>query len=282
MKTEESPNKELVATSVSITDFKSLEELEAWGDKIAKSGLTPLKEGIKVVAAVLMGKELGMSPMVSVNNIYPINGKGTLGVHLMTALLQKAGIVIELVRDYEPCIFFAKKGEDGKTVFYKGGVEVPRGTEGANPLITREGFLNESPRDYEVAGNTIVNYKSMYKFTRKLKQADGEYFTQEHFSSYSINEAKIAGLLDKDNWKNYPKQMCGHRAFAFGARFIAGDILMGMYETSEMLDVTNTKYTIMDDKITIIEKKESNPIKSTENIQEVSEVKEESLLTDKN
>lgn len=280
--------KKTAVTTDTLTSFKSLDELEAFGNRIATSGFTPLKEGKDVVAAILYGRELGLPEMTSVNNIYPINGKGTLSVHLLNALLQKNGIVVEVIKNYEPCMNFAFKGEDGKAAIYKGGVlgkrlqdgSIP---EGYAPLILREGFADETPKDFEVKGTSITNYKTVLRFTRMLKQLNGTYKETIIESSFSLAEAQVAELYpQKNNWKNYPKQMTLNRALAFGARLIAADITMGMYETSELADAVNLPYTVIQngEKVQILDPvakvKVEQPIQYTE----AEEVKEEGTSTE--
>ena len=55
---------------------------------LAKSGLVPntLNTPEKVFVALQWGHELGLSPMASVNNVIPINGKPTLSADVMYAL----------------------------------------------------------------------------------------------------------------------------------------------------------------------------------------------------
>lgn len=38
-------------------------------------------------------------------------------------------------------------------------------------------------------------------------------------SEFTIDDAKLAGLLRKDNWKNYPRNMCFNRAISNGAKW---------------------------------------------------------------
>ena len=58
-------------------------------------------------------------------------------------------------------------------------------------------------------------------------------------SHYSYSEAQSADLFTKDTYKKYARVMIGHRAFIFGARDIANDILMGCMETTELKIVEN-------------------------------------------
>jgi hypothetical protein len=252
---------ELATNNFGGLQFRSLDEVKNWGKEIVKSGLTPLKTPEAVVAAIMMGKELGLEPMISVNNIIPINGKATLGIHLINSLLLKAGIVTKIIRRYEPCVAFAFKGEDGKA--YKG--------EDGNsaPTILRIGFIDEEPKEYEVKGRTIVDYKTIVRMSRMLRQPDGSYEKMEVDGEFSYNDAKTAGLVTKDNWKNYPAVLALKMATVLAGRIIGSDILLGMYETGEMADVEGIPYKMTEDgKVTIIESNVQKS-KSNESFEEV-------------
>ena len=58
-------------------------------------------------------------------------------------------------------------------------------------------------------------------------------------------------MFTKDTYKKYPRIMVGHRAFAYGARDIASDLLMGVLETTELksvegIDLAPEDYTIVE------------------------------------
>lgn len=244
--------------------WKNLDEIMAFGKKVIDSGLSPLKKPQDVVAAILFGRELGMPPMVSINNIYPINGKGTLSVHMINALLQKNGVVVEVIKNYEPVVAFVLKeeGSDKAALFDKTGRPVKRLATGeapaeSIPMVLREGFADESPKDHEVKGSRILGYRTVLKFTRKIKQPDNTWRDMIVESSYSTMEAYQANLMGnekKENWVKYPKPMTLNRALAFGGRLVGADIMLGMYETSEMADANNMPYKIIDvDHIEVIE-----------------------------
>ncbi|MDR0475094.1 MAG: recombinase RecT [Treponema sp.] len=67
---------------------QTLDEKMKMATILAKSGLVPntLNTAEKVLVALQTGHELGLSPMVSVNNVIPINGKPTLSADIMYAL----------------------------------------------------------------------------------------------------------------------------------------------------------------------------------------------------
>jgi hypothetical protein len=60
--------------------------------------------------------------------------------------------------------------------------------------------------------------------------------------SFTLKEAQAQGLSDKDNWKKMLKIMLRARALAIGARFVAPQVFMGLYETSEILDSRGIEY----------------------------------------
>jgi hypothetical protein len=54
--------------------------------------------------------------------------------------------------------------------------------------------------------------------------------------SFTIDEAKEAGLLGKDNWRKYPAAMLRARASASLCRIEYPDVMIGVYETDELDD----------------------------------------------
>lgn len=60
-------------------------------------------------------------------------------------------------------------------------------------------------------------------------------------SRWTMEDAKRAGLVGKDNWKNYPAAMLRARAISAGARVIGPDLLAGMGYTHEELGATVTE-----------------------------------------
>lgn len=275
----EKTNKELATKEESLIDYSNTDSILAFATKIGENGLTKLAPKDAMVA-ILFGKELGMSPMISLTNIYPIQGRGTLSVHMINALLQRAGVVVEVLRDYEPCVYFGFKGEDGKILIQESTND--KGEIVKTPVILREGFADEAAGDHEVKANRIINYKTVLRLTRRLKQPDGTWKDMSVIASYSYNEALAAGLANnpkKEPWLKYPKQMTLNRALSFGGRLIASDTLLGMYETSELADVHNINYNLEDGKVTII-----NPEKSTNTSSTpiTSTVEEASVVEDSN
>lgn len=81
---------------------------------------------------------------------------------------------------------------------------------------------------------SITPHKCSIKFV--WKGISNEY-------EYSIDEARAAGYLTKDNWKKHPKDMLYARALSGGARKYMPEVIMGAYVLGEM---DNDPQTIID------------------------------------
>lgn len=55
-----------------------------------------------------------------------------------------------------------------------------------------------------------------------------------HKTSFSLDDAKVAGLTGKDNWKHYQKDMLMWRALSRHGRQFYGDVLSGFYTVEEL------------------------------------------------
>lgn len=202
-------------------DFSTPARMMALADVLCKSSLSPLKKKEDVVMALMTGKELGLPFITSLSQIYPINNRPTLGVHIQKAILLKNGVIFNKTEDSIELYLFVKKGTDGKPVM-----------NGNKPVVLCTGKpIEEQPKD---SLKSVVGFRTTYKFERELKQPSGNYKTITAYGSFSTIEAQTAELLDKDVWKKYYKRMLDARAFTNGAREIADDLLLGMYSPNEL------------------------------------------------
>ena len=55
--------------------------------------------------------------------------------------------------------------------------------------------------------------------------------------SFSLSDARVAGLINSPTWKKYPKRMCINRAIWFALRAIFSDILAGIGNAEEQYDI---------------------------------------------
>lgn len=59
-------------------------------------------------------------------------------------------------------------------------------------------------------------------------------------STFTIKDAAKAGLVNKDNWKNYPKNMLFARAISNGATFYCPEVISGYATYEELEDLGDT------------------------------------------
>jgi hypothetical protein len=58
-------------------------------------------------------------------------------------------------------------------------------------------------------------------------------------ATFTFKDAARAGLVNKDVWKNYPKNMLFARALSNACRFYCPDVISGYYTTEELEDVSD-------------------------------------------
>lgn len=115
--------------------------------------------------------------------------------------------------------------------------------------------------------------KSVIEFTRGK--------TKTPFT-FTMEDAKRAGLIGKDNWNKYPANMLYCRNLSNGARAVFGDVIMGLYLTEEInpdipvdehgdskpvVDVTPTKTVVLPERA-----KQREAIKAKPIVQEALEI----------
>lgn len=172
------------STITKIEGFGSIEEMKKYADTLIKSNLVPksLNTPEKVITVVLQGKELGFDPITSLSNIHNIQGKPTLSVHAIAALLKKAGITYKLMKDAER----VGEGEDLDVVttirFYE---------RFGNEIITND--ISYSYKEAKKAGLLLKdNWQRMLKIMLRTRcLAIGARFVAPH---------ALLGLYETAEW----------------------------------------------------------------------------------
>lgn len=153
-----------------IAMIESLKEPMALGEVFIKSGMfKDVKSQAQAVVKIIAGKEIGLAPMESMQNIY-MTPDGKIGVmaKIVGALIKKSkkyDYTVEKLDDTECSIVFSRV-DSGKNV------ELGK-------------------------------------------------------STFSLKDAAKAGLVNKDNYKNYPRNMNFARALMNGARWYCPDVYCG-------------------------------------------------------
>lgn len=91
-------------------NFSNISEMSKFAETLIESGFIAKKKvggsyvnktPGEVVATILMGKELGLGPISSLNNIYKIDSTTIVGVHVFRTILDMRGIKTKTIRDFE-------------------------------------------------------------------------------------------------------------------------------------------------------------------------------------
>ena len=95
-------------------------------------------------------------------------------------------------------------------------------------------LVRRSPEYGGIEWTCQTDEKAECIITRLLPSGKEEKYT----STFTIEDAKIAGLASKDVWRKYPRRMLKHRCMSYGLRDVFPDLLAGIYETEEAESIT--------------------------------------------
>ena len=274
-------------SALNLFDEKQLAAAENFLTKVMRSekgGIKTLNDGL---AIMMRAQDLQLPFSTCIEHIHVINGKTGVDVHIIKALLSRAGVTWRCTLDYAPQYQYT----DGDNVYNETQLPsycVKCRTAKEAETATTEDLIGVYPvRWYtDLKGNVYnqfqindkcvialnkaqalkfanegkfpvirtaarpIDYVTEYKFTR-IFVINGKERVQEAISHFSFSEANAADMFTKDTYKKYPRVMVGHRAFVYGARDIASDLLMGVMETTELksvegIDLAPEDYTIIE------------------------------------
>ena len=262
-------------TAINLFDDKQIAKAEIFLKRFMgseKGGIKSIADGLAILARA---QDLQLPFTTCIEHIHVINGKTGIDVHIIKSLLSRAGIVWKCTKDYVPQYQYT----DGNTIYLetqlpqycvkcrtaKEAIEATTDdTVGVYPVNWYTDLKGNIYNEFEVSDKCVkainrlqalkianegkfpiiripaqpVDYVTEYEFTR-YKMINGKERVITAISHYSYSEAQTAGLFDKDTYKKYARVMIGTRAFTFGARDIANDVLMGSMETTELKIVEN-------------------------------------------
>jgi len=251
-----------------------------WGD-IIQSLVGSKSSGIKTVGegalVLLKAKELNIGFANALPHIHLINGKTGIDIHIVKALLTKpsAGVRFECTRNYQPIYRYLHKR--GVELIQHDSTNVPsnyfvidkfKDNEAVVSRVIADGNYPVVFLDKDDKGNGLIyDYLTEYTFTRKKQDIDGTWYTDVKYGRFSLNDAKQAGLYPSNAyspWTKYTSLMIATRAFTYGSREIASDLLMGVYDYSELLDLEGRNYDVNPEtgSVTTILDKTGNPIQT--------------------
>lgn len=260
---------------LNLLDEKQLANAEVFLKKIIatdKGGVKSVNEGL---AILMRAQDLRLPFSTCIEHIHVINGKTGIDIHIAKALLSRAGIVWEITKDYVP----QYKYTDGNSVYdetllpdycvkCRNQKEAESKTTddviGVYPLRYYRDLKGNIYDEFQISSKCVkcinmiqatkvaqegnypvvrteakpIDFVTEYKFTR-YKKIYGKIVEVHATGHFSYVEAAQADLFTKDTFKKYTRIMIGHRAFFYGAREIAGDILMGCMSDDELSEVVN-------------------------------------------
>ena len=254
-------------------DFFNEQQLlafENFATKLMRSEKGGVKSVNDALAIAMRAQALNLPFGTALDHIHVISGKTGVDIHIIKALLMKGGCTWECTKNYAPIFEYT----DGFNVFtddcipsyvkrYNNKDEAIKGSAEDKeheymhvyPVKYYKDFNNNVYKDYRLNDKYVIvtnraeainaskqnligvyriptqaiNYVTEFKFTRKI--GDKEVTCT---SSFSLSDAINAKLTEKEVWVKYIKQMISHRAFTYGARDIAADLLMGCMELTEL------------------------------------------------
>ena len=280
--------------NVNLLDEKGIAQAEFFLKKILtsdKSGLKSVQDGL---AIMMRAKDLNLPFSTCIEHIHVINGKTGVDVHIVKALLLRAGIVWNCTKDYVPQYQYT----DGNTIYLetqlpdyvvkcRNAKEAEEKTNddvvGVYPLKYYADLKGNKYDEFQISNKCVkcinkiqamkvasegqfpviriaaqpIDFVTEYELHR-FKTINGKVVEMTSKGHFSYSEAAAADLFTKDTYKKYPRILIGHRAFMYAARDIASDYLMGVMSDDEIMEVIGNTNLDSDDFINVEEINSSN------------------------
>lgn len=256
--------------NINLLDESQIAKAEFFLKKIMRSdkgGIKSIEDGL---AIMMRAQDLNVPFSTAIEHVHVINGKTGVDIHVIKALLLKAGVTWNKpIKDYAPLYEYT----DGFNVYIDGSfpdyvVRCNNQTDAKEksekdtddlvyvyPVRYYQDFNGNIYKDYQLNSNfkVVCNKQQIAQATTEKKipiiripnkpvdfvteyelhrTVNGQEITA--IGRFSYSEAISAGFFEKDTYKKYPKILIGHRAFTYAAREIASDVILGAYETTEL------------------------------------------------
>lgn len=268
-------------SKINLFDDKQLVAAENFITKIMRSEKGGIKSVNDGLAVLMRAQDLNLPFSTCLEHIHVINGKTGVDIHIIKALLLKAGVTWDCINDYTPLYEFTDSINvyvDGEFPDYvvrcKSAEEARLKSEKDDehvyvyPVKFYKDLKGNVYRDYQLNPKTFgiaankeqiaaiskenkipviripaqpVNYMAKYEFRRIVNNV-----CVKAVGKFTYKEAVAADMFDKDTYKKYPSVMIKHRAFTYGARDIASDVLFGVMETTELKIVSGVELSDSD------------------------------------
>ena len=267
--------------AINFFDDKQLAAAEVFLTKIMRSEKGGIKSVNDGLAILMRAQDLGLPFSSCLEHIHYINGKTGVDIHIVKALLLKAGCTWRCIKDYQPLYEYTdgiNVYNDGKLPNYtikcisskeaedKAKADISKGIDDfiyVYPVKWYKDFNGNLYKDYQLDSRKFgiaINRQSANEIAKggkipvyRVPNEPIDYITEYEIFRYiggkevsaighfSYSEALAADMFSKDTYKKYPRILIGHRAFTYAARDIASDVISGVMETTELKIVSNVE-----------------------------------------
>lgn len=258
-------------SAINLFDEKQLAAAENFLTKIMRSekgGIKTINDGL---AVLMRAQDLNLPFSTCLEHIHVINGKTGVDIHIIKALLLKAGCTWRCVKDYQPLYEYTDSINvyvDGSFPDYvvrcnsqqeaeeKAKADITHDKVYVYPVKWYKDFNGNLYKDYQLNQQRfgiVTNKQQAIELSKSGKVAvyrvpnnPIDFITEYEITrkvggkevtaigKFSYTDAVQADMFTKDTYKKYPRILIGHRAFTYAAREIASDILFGVCETTEL------------------------------------------------
>ena len=277
--------------AVNLFDEKQLVAVEKFLTKIIRSDKSGIKSVNDGLAILLRAKDLGLPFSTCIEHIHVINGKTGVDIHILKALLLKAGVTWKIIKDYTPLYEYTDSinvYEEDKLTEYaikckskkEADEKIAKDDSDDHIYVYPVKFYRDVQgniyRDYQLDSlrfGIAVNKQQIMELSKANKIAvyripavPIDYVTEYEIyrtingkevtarGRFTKLEAQAADLFTKDTYNKYARILISHRAFTYAAREIASDIIMGVMETTELKIVAGKE--LSDEELLTVEEAE--------------------------
>lgn len=277
--------------SINFFDEKQLVAAENFLTKVMRSEKGGIKSVNDGLAVLMRAQDLKLPFSTCIEHIHVINGKTGVDIHVIKALLSRAGCTWRCIKDYQPLYEYT----DGNSVYIddsfpdyvircnnqKDAEEKAKNDIASNindyvyvyPVKWYKDFNGNMYKDYQLNTKQFgiaINKQQVADISKagkipvyRIPNKPVDYITEYELyrtingkeliskGKFSYSDALQAGMFEKDTYKKYPRILIGHRAFTIAARDIASDILFGVMESTELSIVAGKE--LSNNEITSIE-----------------------------
>ena len=193
------PSIKVMANSIDMAS--SLNEKRLYAVQMIQSGLLPssLASPIDlededtrdkaigaVIAVVEYGREIGVTPWVSLHGMHVVQGKVVMGIHIFLGMALKNHIIVDVVEDFKSI-----KNSEGTTGNYVTTVEITRKYKEFDGMVKTFRFSKRWSEIKKAGLDTKENYKKMpiaMLRTRCITEALRLYAADIYMGTYETSE----------------------------------------------------------------------------------------------